>query len=196
MKDLFLFITVYLILLLAVFSVLFVVGCQENNITDPLYKESPENQAVTNVTADKNITPDKDIPVVLKFEKELLSPYLTVGECFIVAGEVRVDHKVWQLDTIPPNPQYRVTVGLCMDAEVNCSDENARNRWFIRCDTKNTLYISGDEAVPITKYYTIEGRSDRMQLVVNYKVTLDGVSITNMKLRIPRYKVNEIINNF
>ncbi|RKY90769.1 MAG: hypothetical protein DRQ01_08685, partial [Ignavibacteriae bacterium] len=118
----------------------------------------------------------------------LESPYPVndPGECFIVAGIIEVDHKVWQLDPIQPNPQYRVTVGLCIDAEMNCTTGLERNRWFIECDTENTIYFSGDEAVKLTKYYTVKGRSDRMQLVVNYEVSIDGVSLKGMELRLPK----------
>ena len=183
---------------LVVFSILFVIGCQENTITDPLSTESPVVQAVNTNTAVKNLTPDKDIPIVLKFEKEFLSPYSRIDppECFVVDGEVRVQHKVQQLDPFPPNPQYRVTVGLCMDAEMNCGNESARNRWYINCDTKNMIYFSGDETVPLTKYYTFRGRSDRMQLVVTYTISLDGVSITKMSLRLPKYDPQKIHNEF
>ena len=58
MKNLILLIAVYLVLFLTVFSVLFVLGCQENAITDPLYTESPGGQVVTNETADKDIPRD------------------------------------------------------------------------------------------------------------------------------------------
>ncbi len=185
-----------LFILLAVFSIAFVIGCQENTITDPLSPESPVVQAVNQNTAVKNLTPDKDIPIVLRFENELTSPYLSFyPECFTVAGEVAVQHKVDQLDPFPPNPQYRVTVGLSMDAELSCGEETARNRWFVKTDTKNTLFLNGDVAAPLTIYYTFSGRSDRMQLGVTYSVSLDGVSITSMKLRIPDYDPQKIHNN-
>ncbi len=187
-----------LFLTLVAVSVLFVIGCQENAITDPLSTNSPGLQGITNESAVKNIT--NDIPVVIKFENELLSPCPSwvgiVPECFIVGGRINVDHKVFQLDPIPPNPQYRVSLKLCMDAEMKCAKENERNRWFIRCDTENIIYFTGDEVFTLTKYYRVEGRSDRMQLKVNYEVSIDGVSLKDMKLRLPKYRVEDIINNF
>jgi len=35
-----------------------------------------------------------------------------------------------------------------------------------------------------------------MQLVVNYEVSIDGVSLKSMKLRLPKYSVEKIFNNF
>ena len=168
-----------LILFFVAVSVLFVIGCQENTITDPLSPNSPKN--ITN-----------DIPDVIKFENELQSPYSSVDplECFIVGGRINVDHKVFQLDPIPPNPQYRVSLKLCMDAEMNCAAGNERPRWSIWCVTDNIIYFTGDEVFTLTKYYTVEGRSDRMQLVVDYEVSIDGVSLKDMKLRLP----NKIVN--
>ena len=188
-----------LFLTLVAISVLFVIGCQENTITDPLSTDSPGIQAVTNETADKNLLQDhQDVPDIIRFENVLESPYPSndPGESFIVAGTIEVDHKVWQLDPIPPNPQYRVTVKLGMDAEMNSTTGHERNPWFIKGDTENTIFFSGDEAVTLTKYYTVAGRSDRMQLVVDYEVSIDGVSLQSMKLRIPKYQVDKIFNNF
>jgi len=187
-----------LFLSLVVFSILFVIGCQENTITDPLSAESSGTQGITNETAIKNIT--QDVPDVIRFENVLESPIpSTVNgprECFIVAGTIEVDHKVWQLDPIPPSKQYRVTVGLCIDAEMNCAAGQERNRWFIECDTENTIYFFGDELFTLTKYYTVTGRSDRMQLVVDYGVSIDGVYLKSMALRIPKYQVDKLIRNF
>ena len=188
-----------LFLILVALSVLFVIGCQENTITDPLSAESSGTQGITNVTAVKNIT--QDVPDVIRFDNVLNSPYISIvnipRECFIVAGTIEVDHKVWQLDPIDPSPQYRVVVKLCMDAEMNCAAGNERNRWFIKCDTENTMhFLTGDELITLTKYYTFEGRSDRMQLVCEFEVTLEGVSLKSMKLRLPKYSVEKIFNNF
>jgi len=175
-----------ILLTLVALSVLFVIGCQENAITDPLSTNSPGIQGVTNGTAVKNITPG-----IIRFENELLSPYPSSypgGECFLVTGTIGADHKVWQLDPIPPNPQYCVVVKLCVDAEMNCARGHRgqeRNRWFIECDTENTIYFSGAEAITLTKYYTVAGRSDMMQLVVDYEVSIDGVALKGMELRLP-----------
>lgn len=189
-----------LFLILVALSVLFVIGCQENAITDPLSTESSGTQGIINVTADKNLPHDsQDVPDIIRFENVLPSPYVavtTIASPFLVTGTIEVDHKVWQLDPIQPNPQYRVTVGLSMDAQMNSTTELEKNRWFINCDTENTIYFTGDEAVTLTKFYTFEGRSDRMQLVVDYEVTLDGVSLKSMKLRLPKYSVEKIFNNF
>ena len=187
-----------ILLTIVALSVLFVIGCQENTITDPLSTESSGIQGVTNVTADKNLPQDhQDVPDIIRFRNELNSPYMNVGVKFIVDGTIEVDHKVWQLDPIPPNPQYRVTVGLSMDAEMNSNTGHERNRWFIKGNTENTIYfITGDEVFTLTKYYTVQGRSDRMQLVCEFEVTLDGVSLKGMELRLPKYGIDKTKTNF
>jgi len=186
-----------LFLSLVVFPILFVIGCQENTITDPLSTESSGMQGVTNGTAVKNIT--QDVPGIIRFENELGSPYPanTFVECFIVAGTIEVTHKVFSLPLPVDPPQYRATVKLCMDAEMKCATElEKRNRWYIDCDTANKLYFSDDKPITLTKYYKIIGRDDGMMLVVDYEVTLDGVSLKNMELRLPKYHVDKIFNNF
>jgi len=187
-----------LFLSLVVFSILFVIGCQENTITDPLSTESSETQSITTETADKNLPQDyQDVPEIIRFEKELPSPYPNLApKSFVVAGTIEVDHKVWQLDPIPPNPQYHVKVGLSMDAEMNSTAGQERNRWFIKGNTENTIFFTGDEVFTLTKYYTVAGRSDRMQLVCEFEVTVRGVALLDMELRLPKYRIDEIINNF
>ena len=84
-----------LFLSLVVFSILFVIGCQENTITDPLSTNSPGMQGITNGIAVKNV-----VPGVISFENELTSPYPanTIIECFIVAGAIEVVHKVFPVN--------------------------------------------------------------------------------------------------
>jgi len=185
-----------LFLTLVTISVLFVIGCQESAITDPLSTNSPGIQSVTNGTAVKNIT--QDVPAIIRFENVLESPYPSSdpgGEFFTVAGTIEVDHKVWQLDPIPPRAQYRVVVKLCIDAEMNSTTGHKRNPWHIACETENTIYFLGAEAFTLTKSYTVAGRSDQMQLVVDYEVSIDGVALKGMKLKLPKYRVDKIVNN-
>jgi len=186
-----------LFLSLVVFSILFVIGCQENTITDPLSTESSGIQNVANGTAVKNIIQDnKNVPTIIRFENELPSPYPvnTLIECFIVAGTIEVKHQVWQLDPAPLNPQYRVNVKLHMDAEVNCTKGPYITPWLIKGDTEDTFYfLEAEKKVTFTKYYKVLGRSDRMQLVCKYGVTLEGVSLIDMKLRLPKIYSAQIV---
>jgi hypothetical protein len=182
-----------LFLSLVVFSILFFIGCQENTITDPLSTESPGMQGVTNGIAVKN-----DVPDVIRFENELSSPYPanTLIECFIVTGTVEVVHKVFPiLDPTLASPQYRVTVKLSMDAEMNCTKGPDRTPWLIKGDTENTIYLTSGQVFTLTKYYKIQGRIDRMQLVVKYGVTLDGVSLIDMKLILASSRSTKINSN-
>ena len=185
MKNLFLFITVYLILLLAVFSVLFVTGCQENTITDPLSTEFPEMQGITNVTADKNIHQDyKDYPDVIKFQRVVNLP-LSPNTYFVVEGKIEINHQIQNPVVGPVNEAYRVTVDLSIDAEMK-EMEYGRNRWFIKENTTNTVYLAKGDRTSLVKYYKIKGRSDGMLLACNFEVTLDGVDLQEMWITFPR----------
>ena len=185
-----------LFLSLIVFSILFVIGCQENTITDPLSTESPGIQSVANGTVVKNIT--KDVPTIIRFENELPSPHPsnTLNECFRVAGTVQVVHKVYRIDPAAINIQYRVTANLSMNAEMSCAKGLERNCWLIRGETDDTFYLSaeGEKAI-ITKYYKVKGRSDRMQLACKYGVSLDGISLIDMKLTLPSARSTKTNSN-
>ena len=185
MKDLFLFITVYLILLLAVFSVLFVTGCQENTITDPLSTEFSEMQGITNVTADKNIPRDyKDYPDVIKFRRVVNLP-LSPNTYFVVEGKIEVNHQILNPVVGPVNEAYRVTVGLSIDAEMK-ELECGRNCGFIKENTTNTVYLARSEATTLVKYYKVKGRNDEMLLACNFEVTLDGVALQGLWITFPK----------
>ena len=179
MKSLILLIAVYLVLFLAVFSVLFVIGCQENTITGPPVTEFSETQSGTSVTADKNLPQDyKKYPNIIKF-KRVLNLANSPNTYFIVAGTIKVDQKIHNPDSNPPSEEYRVTVSLAIDAEMN-EMEYGRTCWFIKESTKNTVDLAKGEEISLVKYYKVKGRSDEMLLACKFEFTLDGVDLQGM----------------
>lgn len=192
MKDLFLFITVYIILLLAVFSVLFVSGCQENNITDPIYTESPETQTYTNIKADKNIQLDtRDYPKVIKLQ-QVLNLHFVPNTYFVVRGTIEVNHQVLKPVFNQAIEKYIVNVGLSVNAELN-EMENDRNRWFIKEKTQETFHLIKGESTSFTQYYKVKGRNDGMQLAFKFEVDLDGVTLQSIWINIPRQHSANIV---
>ena len=171
MKNLFLF--------FVAISVLFVIGCQDSTITDPLFTESDEVLAVTNVTADKNLPQDyKKYPNIIKF-KRVLNLVHSSNTYFIVAGTIEVDLKIHNPDSNPPGEEYRVTVSLAIDAEMN-EMEYGRTCWFIKESTKNTVDLAKGEEISLVNYYKVKGRSDGMLLACKFEFTLDGVALQGL----------------
>ena len=177
MKNLFLFVVAI--------SVLFVLGCQESTITDPLSTDSPGVQAVTNVTADKNLQQDyKDYPDVIKFQRVVNLPY-SPNTYFVVGGTIGVNHNIQNPGADPLNGEYRVTVGLAIDAEMK-GMEYGRDRWTIKGNSTNTVYLAQDETTSLVKYFNVKGRSDGMLLACKFEVARDGVALQGMWITFPR----------
>ncbi len=160
-------------------SVLFVIGCQENTITDPLSTEFSETQGVTNVTAHKNQPPDyKDYPDIIKFQRVLNLPK-SPNTYFVVGGTVEVNYQIQSPDADLLNGVYSVTVGLKMNAQMK-EMENPKDLWYIKGNTQNTVYLARGEAISIVKYYKIKERCDGMLLACKYETTLNGVDLQGM----------------
>jgi hypothetical protein len=177
MKNLFLFIVAI--------SILFVMGCQENAITDPLFTDSPEVQAVTNVTAEKNLPQDyKDYPDIIKFQRVVNLAH-SPNTYFIVAGTIKVDHKILNPASNPVNGPYRVTVSLSIDAEMK-DMEYGSDIWTIKENSTNTVYLTEGETTSLVKYFKVKGRSDGMLLACNFEVTLDRVALQGMWITFAR----------
>jgi len=177
MKNLFLFVVTI--------SVLFVMGCQESTITDPLSTDSPGVQGVTNVTADKNLPPDyKDYPDVIEFQRVVNLPF-SPNTYLVVAGTIKVNHNIQNPVTDPLNDEHCVSVNLLIDAlmkEMECGS----NCGFIKENTNNTVYLTKDDRISLVKYYKIKGRNDGMLLACNFEVTLDGVDLQEMWITFPK----------
>jgi len=174
-----------LFLIFVAVSVLFVMGCQENTITDPLSTESPEVKGITNVTADKNLTQDyKDFQNVIKFKRVVNLPY-SPDTYIVVGGTIQVNHNIQNHFADQLNRELRVTVGLLIDAEMK-GMESGKNCGFIKENTNNTVYLDKDGGASLVKYYKVKGRNDGMLLACQFDVTLDGVTLQGMWITFPR----------
>jgi len=177
MKNLFLF--------FIAISILFVIGCQENTITDPLSTETPGTQGVTNETVDKNVPRDyQDHPNIIKFQKKLESPFTTFyNHTFEVRGAITFEHNVIYLN--PPGPLYRATVYLSIDAELKETWLGGSARWTITGETKDVIYLFGNHSVILVKYFKVEKRSDGMGLACRFGIDKDGVALIDLWLTSP-----------
>jgi len=88
-----------LFLTIVTFSILFVIGCQENSITDPISVEPTNKVQQTDPSHKGTIT----------LERMLTDPYPIMNSFYIVNGEIQYRHTVQLLDPIPPIPQYVVS---------------------------------------------------------------------------------------
>ncbi len=95
-----------LFLTLVTFSILFVIGCQENSITDPITVE-PTNK----------VQPDPSHQGTITLERMLRDPYPVMNSYFIINGEVEYDLSLELINSGSVGQQYSVSLNLTTTAE-------------------------------------------------------------------------------
>ncbi len=64
--------------------------------------------------------------------------------------------------------------------------EYGRDRWTIKENSTNTVYLAQDETTSLVKYFNVKGRSDGMLLACKFEVARDGVALQGMWITFPR----------
>ncbi len=168
-----------LLLTLVVFSVLLLIGCQENSITDPT------QYAEIQKTDDPSF---QSGTIVL--EGMLQDPHPVMNSYYIINGDIQYQHTLEFLDPIPPNPQYFVSLDLSLSANFTylctvCepqSDEASVGT--VLEETNNNFYVSEDGIYMLEKSFLIQGRQDGMVLVCRFLITTNGIGLNEMWLEV------------
>jgi len=166
-----------LLLTLVTFSVLLLIGCQENSIVDPI--QDTELQK----TDDPTVTTGTMI-----LEGLLNDPHPVMNSFYIISGEIQYQHTLQILDPIPPNPQYMVSLDLSVSANFTylCTvcepqTDNATVGTLL-ISTNDNFYVSEDGIYMLEKTFPIQGREDGMVLKCSFLVTTDGIGLIEMWL--------------
>lgn len=177
-----------LFLTIVTFSILFVIGCQENSITDPITVEPTNKVQQTDPSHKGTIT----------LERMLTDPYPAMNSYYIVNGEIQYQHTVQLLDPIPPNPQYVVSLNLSVTAGLTylctvCGDNNDEGfDGYIETETDDTFLLPENGIFYLVKTFSIQGRDDDMVLKCRFLVTMDSVELNEMWLELPE---TNVVNN-
>lgn len=165
---------------LVVFSVLLLVGCQENSITDP-------NQNSTDVNKNGDSSPAG----VLKLQRNLQSPYRVFNSYFVISGAIDYQLDIQYLDPIPPNSQQIISLQLSIDAKLTnvctvCSPlSNETSAGIISGELSDVINISDDGQHTVSKTFAIRDREDGMVLKCSFFVTTNSVTVDRMWLELP-----------
>ena len=179
-----------LFLTLVTFSLLFVIGCQENSITDPITVEPTNKVQQTDPSNQGTIT----------LERMLTDPYPVMNSYFIINGAIEYEHTLVYLDPIPPNPQYVVSLNLSVTADLTyfctvCEPQTSDvSVGTISNESNDEISISiwEDEIFSLEKSFPIQGREDGMVLVCNFLVTTNSVELNEMWLVLPEDNSNYV----
>jgi hypothetical protein len=147
---------------LVLFFVLFITGCQENSITEPILNESVQKGQTTG----ENV-----ISGSIPLEGLLLVPG-GFQSYFSIRGQINYTHELVPLDPIPPAPQYYIDLNLSVSATLT---DEAHNSFTISTTTEDNIYVSDDGIYMLQKSFPVLGRNDGLVLVCRFIVTTDGV---------------------
>jgi len=167
--------------------VLFVIGCQENSITDPIANESANKvQAVT---------PDTYFHGVIPLEGVLIDPYPIGNSFYRISGQIEYDFTILYTDPIPSSPQRYASLYFETSADLRyfctvCSpSELDELSGFIAEVSEDFVPLGGNFASLLEKTFTIQGREDGMVLKVRFAVTNDRIELSAMWLALPNANV-------
>jgi len=158
-----------LFLTIAFFSVLLLVGCQENSITDPITTESVNKDQISAGTLTSGTIPLQGIVVLPGLGQTYYS----------IEGVINYTHKLVLLDPIPPAPQYYVDLNLSVSADLNNESQTERNTLSISSESEDVFYVSEEGIYILEKSYPILGSNDGLALVCRFLVTTDGIGLND-----------------
>ena len=171
-----------LLLTIFVFSVLLLIGCQENSITEPFSNESPNKMQ----SAGGEIT-HGSIPL-----EGILEVQGSDNLYYTINGSINYIHEIVQVDPIPPSPQYYVKLSLSVNAILaSLRDFPGNNSYTLSSESEDVFYVSEEGIYLLEKTFYLQGSFEGMVLVLRFLVTTDGVGLNSMVLS---FIDNHIIN--
>ena len=157
-----------LLLTLVAFSVLLLIGCQENSMVDPLSSDSinKDSSPTSNITSG-----------TIKLGGLLVLPggfqtYYTID------GQIDYTHEKVFLDPIPPAQQYYIAVGLSVRAQIS----DGSNSFTVSSNSNDNVYVSEEGILILEKAYPVLNSANGLVLICKYLVTTDGLGLNQMTL--------------
>ncbi len=156
-----------LLLTFVTFSVLLLIGCQENSIVDPIQ----DNQLQK--TNDPSVTSGT---IVLGDLLVLPGGFQTY---YTIEGQIDYTHELFLLDPIPPAPQYYIEVNLSIRAKLS----DGIDKLYISTSSTDKIYVSEEGIVILEKVYPVLGGNSGLLFICRFLVTTDGLGLNEMFLK-------------
>jgi hypothetical protein len=161
--------------MLAIAVATFIMGCQDDSITNPIATTASESPQLLKPQPEKTVV----LNAILREPGNFFNSFVEV------AGHVGYTATVVPLDPIPPNSQYAVRLNLTADVLLRPHNSNGPV-WNISGSSDEWAAIPESGTAFLTKRYRIEGRSDGMFLSMKFRITLTSVELNSMWLELPR----------
>ncbi len=151
-----------LLISFVIFSALFIIGCQENSITDPVSTESINKNQTTGRTITSGVIPLEGILVVPGGFQSYYS----------LEGQINYTHALVLLDPIPFVPQYYINLNLSVRADLT---DESNHSFRIASKSEDNIYVFEYSRYLVVKSFPVMGRNDGLNLVCSFIVTTGGI---------------------
>ena len=168
-------------------SVLFVIGCQENSITDPIANE-PVNKVQSGI-------PEPYISGIIPLEGVLSDPHHVGNSFYRISGQIEYDYRIFYMDPIPPVPQRYASLYFEANADLQyfCTvcqySEQDNLAGYISDVSEDYVALGGNYVTLLEKTFPIQGGDDKMVLKARFLVTYNRVELSAMWLALPNANV-------
>ena len=167
---------------LFIFSVLLLVGCQENSMTNPVSSESLNKTDLTHGTTSQS---------TITLDQKLANPGIEGNTDFIVNGKIDYTESIFPQNVTPLvstlAPGIDVMTNISVDAilkSVSLSNVG-QNGWKILSDSRDQVFVSANGSSVLVKSFPVPGRTDRLKLVFTFTVTVNGIRLDSVILDSP-----------
>ena len=169
-----------LFLTIVVFSVLFIIGCQENSITDPVQQELQKTDDPSILSGTILLEGILEVPNQPK-------SYLSIN------GRVGYIHRIELSNSISTTARQNVSLSLTINAGLSDTYSEKHPYWLISSKSQDIIYLSKDGIYQFVTSFPIQDRSDGMVLVCSFLVTTEGVRLSEMWLAVQEDTFNKTI---
>lgn len=169
------------LLTLIVFSVLLLIGCQENSITDPVSNDPNPKLATTGQNSlDKDIL--SSYPGVIKLEGMLFDPSHYFNSNPAISGVVRYSIDYVKLARIPEDTPINIRLYVNAELKEGFSGKVSRSL-FVSGTSEDRIYISTTNNDPV--YYlekSFSVKNSLLNLVLKFQVNEKSLTLISMNL--------------
>ena len=165
-------------LALVISTVLFLMGCENNSLTDPNSADTVGKNELSNGKTTRGSIP---------LDRILVVPGLG-NDYYQIKGNINYTHELIKQDPSLTPERYDVKLDISVNAQLTdiYSSDPKNNSWTISSDSKDLVYVSREGIYVLYRSYPVIGRNDKLQLVCTFIVTTDGVGLDNVELKVPQ----------
>jgi hypothetical protein len=162
-------------------AVLFVMGCQENSITDPLTSES----------ANKIQIPYTALQGIIPLNGMLNDPYPIGNSYYIISGQIQYKFRKVFEEHGQATLKYQISLCFNISADLHyfctvCSPSYVDVlAGFVQAESEDYFGVQSTCSKLLEKTFTIQGREDGMLLKCRFSVKSGRIELNSMWLALP-----------